>query len=102
MTESQTRILRVILAHLNLMNVKIDMNHDEALLAISEVQSTVDKIAVESAASVVAINDLEAKLAAALAAGQVVPADIVDAIATLKSSVVAIDSLVPDAPAPSL
>lgn len=102
MPDNQPRILRVILAYINLMNAKIDMNHDEALLAIAEVKTTVDKIAVESAASVAAITDLEAKLAAALAAGQVVPADIVDAIATLKSSVVAIDALVPDAPAPSL
>ena len=102
MHDNQTRILRVILAHLNLMNAKINMNQAEALAAIADVQSTVDKVAVESAASVAAIADLEAKIAAAIASGLTVPADIVDAIAKLKTSVSAIDALVPDAPAPVL
>lgn len=102
MHDNQTRILRVILAHLNFMDAKIDMNQTEALAAIADVQSTVDKVAVESAASVAAIADLEAKLAAAIAAGLTVPSDIVDAIAKLKTSVSAIDALVPDAPAPVL
>ena len=101
MTDYQTRILRVILAHLNFMNAKIDMNQDETLAAIADVQSVLNKVAIESAGSVAKIAELEAALAAAVDAGQVVPQAIVDAVASLKTSVTAVDALVPDVvPAP--
>ena len=101
MHDYQTRILRVILAYLNLMNAKIDMNQIETLAAIADVQSVLNKVAIESAGSVAKIAELEAALAAAVAAGQVVPQAIVDAVAALKTSVTAVDALVPDVPAPT-
>ena len=99
MHDYQTRILRVILAQLNFMNAKIDMNQAETLTAIADVQSVLNKVAIESAGSVAKIAELEAALAAAVAAGQVVPQAIVDAVASLKTSVTAVDALVPDVPA---
>ena len=99
MHDYQPRILRVILAQLNFMNAKIDMNQAETLTAIADVQSVLNKVAIESAGSVAKIAELEAALAAAVAAGQVVPQAIVDAVASLKTSVTAVDALVPDAPA---
>ena len=101
MHDYQPRILRVILAQLNFMNAKIDMNQAETLTAIADVQSVLNKVAIESAGSVAKIAELEAALAAAVAAGQVVPQAIVDAVASLKTSVTAVDALVPDAPAPT-
>lgn len=81
-----------VLAYISRLERKILVNQQETLDLLNSVQATVDKIGVESTATLQHVTDLEAALANQGANSPEVDA----ALAKLKASTQAIDDLVPD------